>query len=191
MHRSLLIRQVVPAVLLFAALLAASIVLDALLHRAGWVALGLWLGPIGAGLIAVSFLYSLRKRKVIGTGSPRVFLEWHQTLGWSGALLVTVHGGIHFSALLPWAALAAMLIVVASGITGGVLLRRALAVLRANSASADPAAAPDDFRLLLDAATVDVMKRWRAVHMPLNAVFLVLAVAHVVSAILLRSWWAR
>jgi hypothetical protein len=30
------------------------------------------------------------------------------------------------------------------------------------------------------------MKRWRVVHMPLNAVFLVLAVVHVATALL---WW--
>ena len=183
MHRSLLVRQVAPAVILFLGLLAGSLLLDALLHRAGWVALGLWLGPMGTALIALSFLYSLRKRKIIQTGPPRLFLEWHQALGWSGALLVTVHGGVHFHAILPWAALAAMLIVVASGMTGGVLLRRALADVRERSAEA-----PEEWRLFLDAATVDAMKRWRAVHMPLNAVFLVFALAHVVSAILLRSW---
>ncbi|HET9952008.1 MAG TPA: hypothetical protein VFS09_09465 [Candidatus Eisenbacteria bacterium] len=183
MHRSLLVRQVAPAVSLFLGLLAGSLLLDALLHRAGWTALGLWLGPIGTALIALSFLYSLRKRKIIQTGPPRTFLEWHQALGWSGALLVTVHGGVHFYALLPWAALAAMLIVVASGMTGGVLLRRALAVVRERGAETS-----DDWRLLLDAATVDAMKRWRSVHMPLNAVFLVLSLAHIVSAVLLKSW---
>jgi len=183
MHRSLLVRQVAPAVFLFLGLLAGALLLDALLHRAGWVALGLWLGPIGTALIALSFVYSLRKRKLIQAGPPRAFLEWHQALGWSGAMLVTVHGGVHFYALLPWAALVAMLIVVASGITGGVLLRRALAVVRERSPEAG-----DDWRDLLDAATVDTMKRWRAVHMPLNAAFLVLALAHIVSAILLRSW---
>jgi len=183
MHRSMLVRQVAPAVLLFVSLIAGAILLDALLHRVGWVGLGLWLGPVGTGLIAVSFAYSLRKRKLIPSGSPRVFLDLHQSLGWGGALLVTVHAGIHLNALVPWAALAAMLIVVASGITGGVLLRRALESVRAH-----PSPGSDEWRTLLDAATVRTMKRWRAVHMPLNAVFLVLAIVHIVSVVLLYSW---
>lgn len=183
MHRSLLFRQVAPAVLLLAALIVGAIVVDGVLHvlELGWI--GVWLGPIGTGLLLVSFLYSLRKRKRIAFGQPKQLLELHQSLGWLGSLALLVHGGGHFSALLPWLALVAMVIVAASGMVGAVLLRRALEIMRQEG---KPAA--DTPRGVLDAVTLDLMKRWRAVHMPLNAVFLVLAVLHIAAAILLKPW---
>ena len=41
---------------------------------------------------------------------------------------------------------------------------------------------------VLDAATVDLMKKWRTVHMPLNAVFVVLALLHILAALWLKPW---
>jgi hypothetical protein len=46
-------------------------------------------------------------------------------MAWLGSLLVLVHAGIHFNALLGWMAVAAMLINVASGLTGKFLVERA------------------------------------------------------------------
>ncbi len=183
MHRSLLARQVAPAALLLVSLLAGAIAVDAMLHALGLRWIGLYLGPIGTGMLAVSFLYSLRKRKRITFGQPKQLLELHQTLGWFGSLALLVHGGSHFNALLPWLALAAMVIVATSGMIGAVLLRRALETVRA---AGKPQA--DGARELLDAVTLDLMKKWRAVHMPLNAVFLILASVHIAAALLLRSW---
>lgn len=182
MHRSLLVRQVLPAGLLLIGLLLAAVAVDAVLHTAGWAAIGLWLGPVGTLLMVVSLLYSLRKRKLITYGQPARLLKWHESLGWFGTVAVLVHGGRHFSALLPWFAMIAMVVVAASGMIGAVLLKQALAAQRAQPAE------PDSSRALLDALTVDLMKRWRTVHMPLNAVFAVLALLHVVTAIALRAW---
>ncbi len=39
--------------------------------------------------------------------------------------MILVHGGIHFNAVIPWLALFAMVIVVASGLTGKYLLKEA------------------------------------------------------------------
>jgi cytochrome b561 len=182
MHRSLLVRQVLPAALMLVGLLLSAVVVDVLLHAAGWSSVGLWLGPAGTLLIVVSLTYSLRKRKLITQGQPARLLKWHETLSWIGTVAVLVHGGRHFSALLPWLALGAMLVVATSGMIGAVLLKQALATVRAEPAE------PDSSRALLDAVTVDLMKRWRTVHMPLNAVFAVLALLHVATALLLRAW---
>jgi len=184
MHHSLLTRQVLPAILGYLGLIAATIICDFVLHKAGLGAIGLYLGPIGTGLIALSFVYSLRKRKLITFGQPKRLLELHESLTWVGSLFVLVHSGIHVNAWIPWLALAAMLIVVASGFTGQVLLRRANEAIKARRGRA---AAGED-TTVLDAVTVDFMKRWRVVHMPLNAVFLVLLCAHVVGVLLLRHW---
>jgi hypothetical protein len=41
---------------------------------------------------------------------------------------------------------------------------------------------------VLDAAMVDAMKKWRVVHLPLNAVFMTLSVLHVVTVLALKGW---
>lgn len=187
MHRTVLIRQVTPAVLLLLALVAGAIVVDAVLHVVGLGWVGLWLGPVGTGMLAVSFVYSLRKRKKIAFGQPKQLLELHQALGWFGSLALIVHGGGHFNALLPWLALVAMVVVAASGMMGAVLLKRALVIMRDNATAAGEPGA-DASRAVLDAVTVDIMKKWRAVHMPLNAVFLILALIHITVAVLFRPW---
>ena len=146
MHRSLLVRQVGPAALLFVGLILAAIVLDAALHRAGLRWIGLYLGPVGVATLVLSFVYSLRKRKMITSGQPKQLLKFHQTLGWLGSLMLLLHGGSHFNSLLPWLALLAMLVVAASGITGGVLLRRALELMRA-SAKVEPDSAAEKAQL--------------------------------------------
>lgn len=188
-HRSVLARQVLPAVGAYLGLIVATVLADFLLHRLGVLWVGRYLGPIGTLLIAVSFIYSLRKRKLIAAGSPKGLLQVHETLGWLGALLILVHAGIHVHALLPWLATVAMLLVVASGFVGKLLVRRASESLAQNRQALGRAAEPDaalERRVLLDALTVDTMKKWRVVHMPLNATFVVLSLVHVVTVLV---WW--
>lgn len=184
MHRSLLIRQVTPAVLGYLGLIAATLLLDLALHKAGLVWIGLYLGPVGTALIALSFLYSLRKRKKIAFGAPKHLLELHETLSWSGALLILVHAGIHVNAIIPWLAVLAMLVVVASGFTGSVLVKRATETLKTRKG--ESIAAED--HAVLDVVTLDLMKRWRSVHMPINAAFLALFVIHLVGVAIFWHW---
>lgn len=186
MHRSLLVRQVLPAILLYLGLIAATIILDAILHYAGLVWVGLYLGPVGTLLIAMSFVYSLRKRKMISIGAPKKLLQMHETLSWIGALLVLVHAGIHVNALIPWFATVAMLVVVASGLTGSVLVKRATEVVKGKRAVGRVEG--DEDNTVLDAVTLDIMKKWRVVHMPLNAVFLVLFALHLISVTIFWHW---
>jgi hypothetical protein len=182
-HRSILSRQVVPALLGYLGLIGATIAVDLLLHRADLLWIGSYLGPLGTALIALSFVYSLRKRKKISFGAPKRLLELHQTLSWIGALCILVHAGIHFTALIPWLAVLAMLVVVASGYTGTVLVKRATAILKSQEV---PTAGVDN--TVFDAMTLDVMKRWRVVHMPINAVFLALFGLHLGAVVLFWAW---
>ncbi len=183
MHRSLLVRQVAPAALGYLGLIAATIVLDFALHKAGLLWIGTYLGPLGTALIALSFLYSLRKRKKITFGAPKQLLELHETLTWIGALLILVHSGIHLNAIIPWLAVIAMLVVVASGFTGSVLVKQATESLKTQKGSDG-----GEDNSVLDAMTLDLMKRWRIVHMPINAVFLALFGIHLAVVVLFRHW---
>jgi hypothetical protein len=102
-------REVLPFYLALGALMALTLLLDALLHVFNLVWIGRYLGIPGVLLILGSFGYSLRKRKLIGAGKPVQLLRWHEGMAWAGSLLVLVHAGIHFNAILGWLAVLAML----------------------------------------------------------------------------------
>lgn len=186
----LLTREVLPHFLAFAALVAATLAIDLALHLLGGVWVGRYLGIVGLLLILGSFGYSLRKRKLIQRGKPSVWLRLHERMAWAGSLLVLVHAGIHFNALLAWLAVAAMLFNIGSGLTGKFLLehaRRRLAETRQRLS--DQGLPPDavEDRLYWDSLTFDVVKRWRAVHFPITLAFAVLTVGHIVAVLLFGS----
>jgi hypothetical protein len=183
----LLSREVLPLLLALLGLLAATLLVDALLHVAGWLAVGKYLGIPGVLLIIGSFAYSLRKRKLIRSGSPVRMLRWHEGLAWTGSLLVLVHAGVHFNALLAWLALLAMILNIASGLTGKYLIdgaRRRLAESRRQMQQAGIADEAADERLYWDSLTYDALRQWRVVHLPIALAFGVLGLAHIVSSML-------
>ena len=191
MQAKLVSREVFPFVLSFAVLALAALLLDGLLHLFDVVWVGRWLGIPGTLLIIASFGYSLRKRGLIRVGQPARLLLLHQRMAWLGSLLVLVHAGIHFNAILGWLAVWAMLIDVGSGMTGKFLLqrsRRRLEQARHHMLQQGISAEELEERLYRDSLTFDVMKQWRAVHLPITLVFAVLATAHIVSVFLFWGW---
>ncbi len=191
MQAKLVSREVFPFVLSFAVLALAALLFDGLLHLFDVVWVGRWLGIPGTLLIVASFGYSLRKRGLIRIGQPARLLLLHQRMAWFGSLLVLVHAGIHFNAILGWLAIWAMLIDVGSGMTGKFLLqrsRRRLEQARQHMLQQGISAEELEERLYRDSLTFDVMKQWRAVHLPITLVFAVLATAHIVSVLLFWGW---
>lgn len=191
MERSLIRREVLPFLLMFGALILATVITDALLHAFDLVWVGRWLGIPGTLMILLSFFYSMRKRKLIGFGKPRNLLVLHEIMAWSGALMILVHAGIHVYAILPWLALSAMLVNVISGMTGKYLLdrsRRFLAQKKEHYLSQGLSGEEVDRRLFWDATTFDVMKQWRAVHLPITLAFGVLGVSHILSILMFWQW---
>lgn len=191
MERSLLKREVLPFIKLFVALLAATTLGDALLHYFDLVWVGRYLGIPGTLLILLSFLYSLRKRKLIAWGKPRLLLTLHETFTWLGVVMILVHAGVHVYAILPWLALIAMLVNVISGMTGQILLdrsRRFLGDKRQYYAAQGLGEEEIERRLFWDATTFDLMKRWRAVHLPITLAFAGLGLAHILSIFLFWQW---
>jgi hypothetical protein len=187
----LLSREVLPFLASFAALALLALALDGLLHLLDLLWIGRWLGIPGTLLIIGSTAYSLRKRKLIQRGSPARMLRWHEALAWLGSLLVLVHAGVHFNAILGWLAVWAMLVNVGSGLTGKFLLDRARrrmdeARQRLRSSGLDDAALEE--RLYWDSLTFDVVRQWRVVHFPITLAFAVLAVAHIVAVFLFWGW---
>lgn len=191
MNARLISREVLPFYLSLLALVAATLLCDAALHLLGAVWIGRWLGIPGTLLILGSLAYGLRKRKLIRSGNPVKLLRLHEAMAWAGSLLVLVHAGIHFNSILAWLAIVAMLINVASGLTGKFLLdrsRRRLNQARQHMQAQGLTRDQQTERSYWDSLTFDVVKQWRAVHFPITLAFAVLALAHIVAEFLFWSW---
>lgn len=183
-------RDVVPSFGAFAALVAAALLADAVLHIADAVWVGRYLGIVGTLLILGSFGYSLRKRGLVA-GAPVRLLRVHEWMAWVGSWLILVHAGIHFDAILAWLAVAAMLVNIASGLTGKYLLGRARVRLEATIGRLEALglpAAEREARLHWDAFTFDMVRQWRAVHYPITLAFAVLALGHIGAIFLFWGW---
>ncbi len=164
-----------------------TIAIDYFLHRYHLIYIGRYLGLIGTVVILISFIYSLRKRKIIKTGSPKKLLLLHEYLSWIGAVLLLVHAGIHFNAILPWLAIVTLLIAVASGLVGKFLLKKSnelLKVKRQQLLDTGMSKEETDKTLFFDSITVDVMKNWRVVHLPITFLLGVLSLLHIITIIM-------
>jgi hypothetical protein len=191
MRMSLFMREVIPFFLQLALLGLAALAIDALLHWLNAVWIGRYLGIPGLLLIIGSFGYSLRKRKLITTGNPVSLLRLHEYMAWAGSLLILVHAGIHFNAILAWLSVWAMLANIASGLTGKFLLQRARKRLdettkQMRAEGLNGAELEDS--LYWDSLTFDAVKQWRVVHYPITLAFAVLALGHLVSIFLFWGW---
>lgn len=190
MKQPLVVKYVLPFIQWYALMIFIAIGVDYLLHRFHLVYIGRYLGYAGTITILVSFIYSLRKRKIIEYGSPKKLLELHEYLAWAGSILLLVHAGIHFNAILPWLAILMLLIAVASGLVGKFLLKKASESLKERKqfhikSGSTPEEA--DKKLFFDAITVDLMKKWRVVHIPITVILGILALMHIVTVFMFTA----
>jgi hypothetical protein len=191
MNISIFRKEILPFLALFGSLIAATVLVDALLHALDLVWVGRYLGIPGTLLILFSFLYFMRKRKLIQVGRPKSLLRLHEVLTWIGALMILVHAGVHVYSILPWLALIAMLVNVASGMTGQYLRersRRHLASRRDAYTHRGLNGEAVEREIFWDAVTLDLMKQWRRVHFPITLAFAVLGLAHILSIFLFWQW---
>lgn len=184
-------REILPFLGSFVVLALGALVADGALHLFDAVWIGRYLGIPGTLLIIASAIYSMRKRGLILTGHPAKLLKWHEFSAWLGSLLVLVHAGIHFNAILGWLAVGAMLVNVGSGLTGKFLLDRsrhrleeARQRMRATGLSDQDLAG----QLYWDSLTFDAVKKWRVIHFPITLAFAGLAPAHIVATFLFWGW---
>ena len=184
-------QHILPFALVVGLLGAGTLVGDYLLHRLDLVWIGRYLGIPGTILILVSLTYSLRKRKVISRGEPKRLLAFHEFTAWLGSLLVLLHAGIHFTAILPWLATVAMGINVISGMVGKILLNRSRRHVQQQRDRLRLRGLPlpeAERAMFWDALTLDAMAKWRRIHIPIFVVFAVLALGHIVSIFLFWGW---
>lgn len=191
MTHSLWREHILPFTLLLVMLAVATLAGDYGLHQLDLVWVGRYLGIPGTLLILGSLIYSLRKRGYLQSGNPRRFLNGHEFAAWFGSLLVLIHAGIHFNAILPWLATLAMGVNVISGMVGKLLLGRSRSHVvnqRERYQLRGLSRAEVEQAVFWDAVMLDAMTQWRKVHIPIFVVFALLALGHIVSIILLWGW---
>lgn len=183
--------KILPFVFIFSVLIALAALLHYYMHssRLKWTLR--YLGIAGTALIIISFVYSLRKRKIVNFGKAKTFLLTHEALAWTGSLLILLHAGFEFDAVIPRMAVFAMLIVVASGLTGKFLLKQAResikhkhTELKARNLSEEEI----EKELFTLALIADKMQMWRAVHIPLTVIFAALSLLHIITILLFWRW---
>ena len=187
MKKPLLVKYVLPFFQWYALMILIAIAIDYFLHRLNLVWVGRYLGLIGTLFILVSLTYSLRKRKLIEYGSPKQLLKLHENLSWIGSIMLLVHAGIHFNALLPWLAILMLLITVASGLVGKFLLKKAnesLKERRLTLINSGISSVEVDKKLFFDSITVDLMKKWRVVHLPITLLLGLLTLMHIITILM-------
>ncbi|MDD2918741.1 hypothetical protein [Rhodoferax sp.] len=183
--------HVLPFALLLGLLAAATLAGDYLLHRLNLVWVGRYLGIPGTLLIIGSLYYSARKRKWVTTGDPKSLLKMHEFGTWLGSLMVLIHAGIHFNAILPWLATVAMAVNVISGLVGKMLLnqsRQHVQGERERFQLRGLSKTEVEQAVFWDAVALGAMAQWRKVHIPIFIVFSVLALGHILSIFLFWGW---
>lgn len=191
MWKSLLIQRTLPLTISYLLLIVAGISLDYLLHIANLVWVGRYLGIVGTLFIASSFSYSARKKKVIKNGALKFFLKLHCNTGWIGTLMIFVHSGIHFNAILPWMATVLMMVVTASGHVGQYLLKKVKEEVKIKMKGLGISASIDDEldqQHYWDTLTIKTLEQWRTVHMPMVSVLLALTIIHILSIFFFWNW---
>ncbi len=191
MKSSLWREHVLPFTLLLGLLAAATLAGDYLLHRLNLVWVGRYMGIPGTLLIIGSLYYSARKRKWVSRGDPKSLLTMHEFGTWLGSLMVLIHAGVHFNAILPWLATVAMGVNVVSGMVGKMLLGQSRAHVqgeRERFQLRGLSKTEVEQAVFWDAVALGAMTQWRKVHIPIFVVFAVLALGHILSIFLFWGW---
>lgn len=184
-------RRLTTIVVLMVAAVAAALLVEAFLsigspspfahtrqgHLMGW---------IGLGIILLVFVYPIKKRLSRNHRWPRGWFQVHMVAGVIGPLLILLHSGAHVHALVPLLALAAMVVIVVSGIVGqGVhyLALRTLNDRRRQLHEEGLGSDEIDLRLHRMAAQEEAFRLWQSIHAPMTLLFLVLTAMHVIGAL--------
>lgn len=184
MFKTVLVKHTLPFLFWFITFISFALLFDYLLHYYNLVWVGRYLGIIGTLLLIFSFVYSLRKRKIITTGEPIKLLKLHEFMAWTGSILLLVHAGIHFNSIIPWLATLAMILAVAFGIIGKYILKDARKTLNLQKRvleSKGLVLQKIHKKLFFDSLMVENMQKWRKIHLTIAFAFLSLSILHIVT----------
>jgi len=154
--------------------------------RFGHSQTGHFVGWGGLAVILSVFVYSVKKRYRRKAGWPKGWFRVHQVAGVIGPLLILVHAGAHFHALVPTLTLLALAMVAVSGVIGVAVHRKALSLLgvkRRELLGQGLADEDVENRLYELASAEETFRVWQIIHVPMVMIFLVLLIAHIIGAL--------
>ena len=96
------VKYFLPFIQWYGLMIFIALAIDYFLHRMNLVYVGRYLGFVGTLVIIVSFIYSLRKRKIIESGSPKQLLLLHEYLAWAGSVLILIHAVLNRGEQCEW-----------------------------------------------------------------------------------------
>ena len=104
--------------------------------------------------------------------------------------MILLHSGIHFNAVLPWAATAFMLIVTGSGHVGQYLLKKIRDEVKIKMKQLGIAVTDDnlDRQQYWDTLTIKTLEKWRTIHMPMVSLLMALTLIHILSITFFLNW---
>jgi len=146
-------------------------------HVVGW---------FGLAVIFSVFIYSVKKRFGRKAGWPKAWFMVHQVAGIIGPLLILIHAGWHFHALVPVLTLIVMGIVVVSGVIGVAVHRKALSLLnstRKELVRQGLSQADIEDRLYGLVSGEETFRVWQIIHVPMVMLFLALLASHILGAL--------
>lgn len=154
--------------------------------RFGHTQTGHLVGWGGLAVILSVFVYSIKKRYRRKAGWPKGWFLVHQVAGVVGPLLILVHAGAHFHALVPTLTLLALGMVAVSGIIGVAVHRKAVSLLgikRQELLIQGLSHEDVEDRLYDLASDEETFRVWQIIHVPMVMIFLVLLIAHIIGAL--------
>jgi hypothetical protein len=146
-------------------------------HAVGW---------LGLALTTLVFIYPYRKRHAPERQWPRGWFRVHMVAGVAGPLLIFIHSGAHYHAVVPILAMGAMVIVVLSGIVGQGIhayVVRTLHEERRRFQQHGLSEADIEIRLHDMASQEETFRLWQAIHAPMTLAFVLLTVVHIAGAL--------
>lgn len=187
MPKSIFLKYVIPFFLWFGLMIFFAFLLDYFLHLNNIYWIGKFLGIPGTLLIVLSFMYSLRKRKMIQMSTPKKLLNVHEYMAWVGSILILVHSGVHYNGHLAWMATYMMIINVLSGLTGKYIIKNARASMDARKQSLIAEGLSNENiekELFYDSITFGLIAKWRVIHLPIAMMFLILGLLHIITILI-------
>ena len=152
------------------------------------------LGWVGLLVLLTVFIYPLKKRyapEAPRRGWLQPWFRVHMMAGVLGPVLILIHAGAHFHALVPVLALGALALVAVSGIVGQTL--HSLAIRQLNQQWRELheqglSEAEIEERLAERAAQEEAFRFWQLIHTPLTIPFVALTLLHIIGAIFFGGW---
>jgi len=188
---SLLIKRFLTVLVFVIITIAGGLLIEAFLSlKAGWLfghtQTGHLVGWVGLAVILLVFIYPLKKRYRRKAGWPKGWFWVHQVAGIIGPVLIFIHAGSHFHALVPVLAMLAMVIVTVSGVLASAVHRKALYLLNDKRKELLNQGLPLEVvedRLHDMASSEEAFRIWQVIHAPMVILFLALVVTHVAGAL--------